>query len=188
MRSFSRYTKALCPKRFSWWRRYFLAVLVVLLIGCVNLAGLLPLRAVRRWREIAVRMALGANRISVLIQAKLEALVLAAAGGLLGLVLASEALRGGVALLPESLPGISSIELDWHVVTFSILLAVLTAVFCSSMPAFAASRTDVNEGLKEGGRTGSAGARYGSVRTGLVTAEIAVALVLLTCSGAIRKS
>ena len=98
----------------------FLAIVVVLLIACANLAGLLLVRAIRRRREIAVRLALGAPAAALLRQAILESLVLSVSGGLLGLVLAAVALRVGVSWLPETLPRVNEIGLDWKVVAFAI--------------------------------------------------------------------
>ena len=90
-------------------------------------------------------------------QAVLESLVLSFAGGILGLILASIGLRAGIRLLPETLPRVGEIGLDWQVVGFALALAALTGVICGLAPAFAAIRTNVNETLKEGGRGGSAG-------------------------------
>ena len=169
-------------------RTLFLAVSVVLLIACANLAGLLLVRAIRRRREMAVRLALGASAITLLRQAILESLVLSFIGGTLGLILAAVALRVGVSRLPETLPRVSEIGLDWQEVAFAFGLAVLTGVICGLAPAFAAIRTSVNNTLKEGGRTGTAGSGHGRLRSALVIAEIAVALMLLTASGLLLRS
>jgi putative ABC transport system permease protein len=169
-------------------RTLFLAVVVVLFIACANLAGLLLVRVIRRRREIAVRLALGARRAVVIRQSLIETLALSVAGGVLGLLLATGAVRFGVSLLPETLPRISSIGLDWKVVGFALLLAVLTGVVCGLVPAFAASRTGVNEALKEGGRTGTAGGGHARLRSALVIAELAVALVLMTGAGLLLRS
>ncbi len=169
-------------------RTLFLAIVVVLLIACANLAGLLLVRAIRRRREIAVRLALGARAGALLRQAILESLVLSVSGGLLGLALAALALRVGISWLPETLPRLDEIGLDWQVVLFAIMLAVLTGVVCGLAPAFAALRTSVNDTLKEGGRTGSAGSGHARLRSALVVGEIAVALVLLVASGLLLRS
>ena len=169
-------------------RILFLAIMVVLLIACANLAGLLLVRAIRRRREIAVRLALGAPAGTLLRQAILESLVLSVTGGLLGLVLAAGALRVGVSWLPETLPRIHEIGLDWQVVLFAIILAMLTGLVCGLAPAFAALRTSVNETLKEGGRTGTAGGGHARLRSALVVGEIAIALVLLVASGLLLRS
>jgi predicted permease len=169
-------------------RTLFLAVAVVLFIACANLAGLLLVRVIRRRHEISVRLALGASGAAVLRQSLVEALLLSVGGGLLGLALASTALRVGVSFLPESLPRVSAIGLDWKVAGFALLLAVLTGLLCGLIPAIAASRTDVNDALKEGGRTGTAGSGHARLRSALVIAELAVALVLLTASGLLLRS
>ena len=168
-------------------RTLFLAVAVVLLIACANLAGLLLVRAIRRRRGVAVRLALGARAATLLRQAILESLVLSVAGGVLGVALAAVALRVGVSLLPETLPRLNEVGLDWKVIGFALCLAILTGVICGLAPAFAAIRTNVNDTLKEGGRTGTAGG-HAKLRSALVIAEIAVALVLLTASGLLLRS
>ena len=109
-------------------------------------------------------------------------------GGLLGFALAALALRIGKSLLPESLPRISEIGLNWNVVGFALLLAVITGLLCGLAPAFAALRTNVNGTLKEGGRSGSTGGGHARLRSTLVVAEIAIALVLLTASGLLLRS
>ncbi len=169
-------------------RTLFLAVAVVLLIACANLAGLLLVRAIRRRREIAVRLALGSSGRTLLRQALLESLVLSVTGGVIGLLLASVALKIGTSLLPETLPLLSNIGLDWPVAAFALALAIVTGVVCGVAPAFAAIRTSVNDTLKEGGRTGTSGAGHARLRSGLVIAEIAVAIVLLAASGLLLRS
>ena len=169
-------------------RTLLLAVIVVLLIACANLAGVLLVRAIRRRREIAVRLALGARAATLLRQAILESTVLSVAGGVVGLALAAVALRVGVSLLPQTLPRISEIGLDWPVMLFALGLALVTGFLCGLAPAFAAIRTSVNESLKEGGRTGTLGSGHARLRSALVVAEIAVALTLLTASGLLLRS
>jgi predicted permease len=169
-------------------RTLFFAVIVVLLIACANLAGLLLVRAIRRRREIAVRLALGARAATLLRQAIVESMVLSIAGGAIGLVLAAVALRVGVSLLPQTLPRVNEIGLDWPVVLFALGLALLTGFLCGLAPAFAAIRTSVNEALKEGGRTGTSGSGHARLRSALVVAEIAVALTLLAASGLLLRS
>ncbi|HEX4310841.1 MAG TPA: ABC transporter permease [Acidobacteriaceae bacterium] len=169
-------------------RTLFLAVAVVLLIACANLAGLLLVRAIRRRREIAVRLALGSSASTLLRQALLESLVLSVTGGIIGLIGAAIALKVGTNLLPETLPLVSNIGLDWVVAAFALALAIVTGVVSGVAPAFAAIRTSVNETLKEGGRTGTSGAGHARLRSGLVIAEIAVALVLLAASGLLLRS
>ena len=166
----------------------FFAVIVVLLIVCANLAGLLLVRAIRRRREFAVRFALGARGATLLRQAIVESMVLSIAGGTIGLALAALALRVGKSLLPQTLPRINEIGLDWQVMFFALGLALLTGFLCGLAPAFAAIRTSVMETLKEGGRTGTSGSGHARLRSALVVAEIAVALTLLTASGLLLRS
>src|SRR5579859_1180180 len=166
----------------------FLAVAVVLLIACVNLAGLMLVRAIRRQREVAVRLALGATASALLRQAMLESLLLSVSGGVLGLAMAAAVLQVGKSMLPESLPRISEIGLNWNVVGFALALGVVTGLVCGLAPAFAALRTNVNANLKEGGRSGSEGGGHARLRSTLVVAEIAIALVLLTASSLLLRS
>jgi predicted permease len=168
-------------------RILFMAIVVVLLIACANLAGLLLVRAIRRRREIAMRLALGASGFALLRQAVMESLVLSVSGGVSGLILAAIGLRIGISRLPETLPRIDEIGLDWQVMLFAIGLSLLTGILCGLAPAFAAWRTSVNETLKEGGRTGTAGG-HGWLRSTLVVGEIATALVLLAAAGLLLRS
>ena len=169
-------------------RTLFSAVLVVLFIACANLAGLLLVRVIRRRREISVRLALGASAAAIIRQSLGEALLLSVSGGVLGLILASGALSAGIRFLPETLPRVSSIGLDWRVVAFALGLSMITGVLCGLIPAFAASRTSINEALKEGGRTGAAGSGHTRLRSALVVVELAVVLVLLCASGLLLRS
>ena len=169
-------------------RMLFLAVAVVLLIACANLAGLLLVRAIRRQRETAVRLALGASALTLLRQLILESLVLSVTGGLFGIGLAALALAIGKSLLPETMPLMSEITLNWTVVGFALLLALLTGFLCGLAPGFAAVRTNVNASMKEGGRSGSAGGSHARLRSTLVVVEIAIALILLTASGLLLRS
>jgi predicted permease len=169
-------------------RTLFLAVLVVLFIACANLAALLLVRVIRRRGENSIRLALGADRAAVIRQNLVESLVLSMTGGLFGLTLTAAALRLGIRLLPETLPRISSISLDWRVAFFALVLAVLTGLFCGLIPALDAARTGVNEALKESGRTGSRGRNHVRLRYALVVSELAVTLVLLTSSGLLLRS
>ena len=169
-------------------RTLFFAVIVVLFIACANLAGLLLVRVIRRRREISMRLALGASGAAVIRQSLIETLSLSISGGILGLILAAVALKVGVSFLPETLPRIGSIALDWRVIGFALSLAVLTGLLCGLIPATAAARTGVNESLKEGGRTGSTGGTQARLRSILVVGELAVALVLLCAAGLLMRS
>ena len=169
-------------------RMFFLAVSVVLLIACANVAGLLLVRAIRRRSEYAVRLALGAGAGAILRQSVFEGLLLGVTGGLLGLVFAATAIRTTLSVLPDSMPRTDSISIDATVTGFALLLAVATGVLCSLAPAFAALRTDLTESLKEGVRTGTGSSHHTWLRSGLVVSEIAVALMLLITSGTFLRS
>ena len=169
-------------------RTLFLAVSVVLLIACLNVAVLLLVRAIRRHREYAVRLALGARPSAILGESLCQGLLLSVAGGLLGIAFAALAIRAGVHLLPESMPRIDSISMDATVGTFALLLALGTGVLCSLAPGFAALRTNLLDSLKEGLSTGTGGKSHSWLRSALVVSEIATALVLLIVSAAFLRS
>lgn len=164
------------------------AVTIVLSIACVNVAGLLLVRAIRRRREYAVRLALGASAGRILRESVVEGMVLSVAGGLSGLALAAGIVRVALHLLPESMPRIDQIAIDGTVVGFALLLSVVTGMLCSLAPAFAATRTDVMENLKQSSQNSTGTGSHAWLRSALVVVEIATALVLLTSSGAFLRS
>jgi predicted permease len=169
-------------------RALFMAVAIVLIIACANVSGLLLVRAIRRRRDYAVRLALGASSRVIVREALIEGLLLSFAGGLLGLAFAAAAIRSALHLLPESMPRIDSISLDATVAAFALLLGLATGAVCSLAPAFAALRTNLAESLKEGGRIGTGASSHSWLRSVLVVSEIAIALMLLTVSGAFLRS
>jgi len=166
----------------------FLAVVVVLIIACANLAGLLLMSVIRRRHEIAVRMALGAQTKRILFENLIESISISLAGGVGGLVLSWAALHAGARFLPESLPRISAIGLDTGVVGFALLLVVLTGLLCGAIPALTAARTSLNDHLKESGRTDTPSGNQTQLRSILVVCEIAAAIVLLTGAGLLLRS
>jgi len=166
----------------------FAAVFVVLLIACVNVAGLLLVRAIRGRREYAVRLALGARSSVIIREAVGEGLLLSTAGGVLGLAFAAATIRVALHLLPDSMPRVDAISIDGGVVIFALFLALATGALCSLAPAFAALRTNLTESLKDGVPTGSGAVSHAWLRSTLVISEIAVALMLLTVSGALLRS
>jgi predicted permease len=169
-------------------RTLFLAVAVVLVIACANVSGLLLVRAIRRRREYAVRLALGASSGVILRESVFEGVLLSLMGGLLGLGLAAVAIRTALHLLPESMPRVDSISIDSGVALFALLISLATGVFCGAAPAFAALRTNVIDSLKQGSLTSSAGASHAWLRSTLVVGEIAITLLLLSAAGAFLAS
>jgi putative ABC transport system permease protein len=162
------------------------AVLMMLLICCVNIANLLLARSVSREREMAVRAALGAGRWRIVKQLVAEGVVFGLPGGLLGSGVAFLGVRALLALIPVPLPPWMHIDVDLTALLFNFGLAVISAVLFSLAPALQLSKVDVNRALKEGTRGSSAGS--GSLRDGLVVAEIALSLVLLVGAGAMMRS
>jgi putative ABC transport system permease protein len=163
------------------------AVTLVLLIACANVANLLLARAVGRQKEIAVRVAIGAGRARIIRQLVIESLVLACAGGALGLLIA----MWSVSLLSTmtlGLPRAQTIAVDWPVAGFTLALAVITGLVFGAVPAWQATRVDVRESLNEESRGGSSSVRHRRMRSALVVAEIALALVLLVGAGLLLRS
>jgi predicted permease len=168
----------------------FGAVAFVLLIACANVANLLLSSAASRQREIAIRSALGASRRRVMMQLLTESLLLAFAGGGLGVALAVLSINALHRLGPASIPRLSEITVDLRVMVFTLIVSVATGLIFGFAPALKASRVDLNESLKEGGR--SEGTAFGpaSQRTRriLVVAEVALSLVLLIGAGLLIRS
>ena len=163
------------------------AVGLLLLIACANVAGLLLARAESRQREIAVRTALGAGTGSLVRQLLTESVVLALTGGLLGAVLADWGVRGLVAMAPPTLPRLDAVHTDGWVLGFTLLVSMLTGILFGLVPALQAARPDLTVALAEGGRSGSSAGRQ-RFRRGLVVAQIALALMLVTSAGLLIRS
>ena len=169
-------------------RILFLAVIIVLLIACANVAGLMLVRAIRRRREHAVRLALGARSAVLVRDSIYEGLLISLAGGVLGLALAALIIRFALHVLPETMPRIDSVTIDSAVAAFALLVSLATGILCSLAPAFAALRTNLTQSLNETTRTGIGAASHTWLRSALVVAEIAVALLLLNLAGAFLRS
>ena len=166
----------------------FSAVGLVLLIACANFANLLLARAVSREREMVIRAALGAGRSRLIRQMLVESLLLAITGGALAVALAIWGVDLLVSLKPANLPRLPVIAIDENVLIFTFLLSLVTGLIFGLIPAWSAANANVSEALKEGGRSATPGLSRQSLRSALVVAEVALALVLLICAGLLIRS
>jgi putative ABC transport system permease protein len=164
------------------------AVAFVLLMGCTNVANLLLGRAAGRQREIAVRVALGADRKRVIRQLLTESLLLAGLGGAAGLLLAVSGTKALLALGPKNMLSGAAVVVDWRVLAFTMIVSVATGILFGLGPSLVALSSDVNKTLKEGGLDGSAGRTGSRLRSTLVIAELTLAVVILVGSGLCVRS
>lgn len=156
---------------------------LVLLIACANVANLLLVRVEGRRQELAVRSALGAGPFRIASELLLESVILGLLGSVIGLGLAYAALRVLLALAPAGLPRLNQIGIDGPVLLFTLALALFSSVLFGSIPIFKYAGVRLNTGIREGGRANSQSREQHRVRSVLVVAQVALALVLLICSG-----
>jgi len=164
------------------------AVVLVLLVACANVASLLITRAVGRRQELMLRTALGASRARITMMLLAESVLLAMAGGLLGLMLASWGLDALVASMPEPPVYWARYDIDGRVLFFALLVSLFTAVACGLVPALRASRADVSSGLGHGGRTSGAAPDQRRLQGLLVVCQVALSFALLVGAALLSKS
>ena len=164
------------------------AVGFVLLIACANVANLLLASAASRQKEIAIRTALGASRFRVIRQLLTESLMLAFIGGALGFLMALWGVALMTRFLPANFPRLNEITLDWRVVAFTLAASTVTGILFGLAPALQISRPDVQETLKESGRSSSGSRRHNRLRNALIVGEVALSIVLLVGAGLMFRS
>ncbi len=166
----------------------FAAVVLVLLIGCANVANLLLSRTWLRSREMAVRAALGADRGRLVRHQLVESLVLAATGTVLGLIVARGILALILTLDPGSIPRFGPIQIDLPVFLFAVGIGLVSLLVFGLVPALRASRIDLQSTIREGGRGSTGGRSSRRLRSGVLVAEIALAVLLVIGSGLLLRS
>jgi putative ABC transport system permease protein len=166
----------------------FGAVACLLLIANANVANLMLARASVRGKEIALRSALGASRLRIIRQLLTESVLLAAIGGVFGLLLAQWGTEALIAAVPQNIPRVGEIKLDGAVLAFTLVLSLATGIVFGLVPAWQASHVDLNTALKSGTRGAGGSEGKHRMRNALVMTEVALALILLICASLLIQS
>jgi putative ABC transport system permease protein len=191
-RDFTMHVETVRETRFGGLDRLLMillgAVALVLLIVCVNVANLMLGRATARWKEMALRSALGASRWSLVRLLLVESALLAVIGGALGLLLASYGVEALTAINPAAIPTYEKITIDGNVIAFTFLSSLLAVALFGLAPAWQATKTDLSRALRENSRSATGARRLKLMRGALVVAEISMSLVLLVSAGLLLES
>jgi putative ABC transport system permease protein len=164
------------------------AVALVLLIACSNIAGLLLAQHASRSKEIAIRAALGAGRGRLVRQFFVEGLLLSLIGTGLGIAIAKFGVDAIIKLIPSQIPRLNQVTLDWRVLSFALLLSLLTCLLFASLPALHAVKPDLQSTLEQGGRSSGAGSGSLRFRQSLVVLQVGISVVLVVGAGLLIKS
>jgi putative ABC transport system permease protein len=166
----------------------FLAVGLVLLIACANIAGLRLAQHSARSKEIAIRAALGAPRRRIITQFFIEGLMLSVVGAIAGLAVATLGMKTLVNFVPQDIPRLSDVGLDWRVLSFTVLLSIGSCVLFGLIPAWHASQPDLHNALEQGGRTSGPGSYRLRFRQSLVVFQVSIAVMLVIGAGLLIRS
>jgi len=164
------------------------AVVLVLLIACANVANLLLAKASGRQKEVALRLALGASRNRIIRQLLTESIILSMLGGIAGILLAYFGLKFLVAFNPGNIPRLNEVGIDGWMIAFTFIISLGTGIIFGLVPAFKASKPDLNQTLKEAGRGAAGSFKTRRMRTLLVVSEIALTQVLLVGAGLLIRN